>query len=209
METKRLRPFAIFFAILLVLLPVTLKYIPAYFSVTKAMIMASLIGFYIYEVKRQDPSVLMAMLAALLADIFMVMGAGMYGIAMIGYALCMVLYGNHFRYKIPKNALVWTTMLLPIILWITFFKLNSPHLIVNSILAIAWVILLGSTSIHRPVRLSLLGAVLLGLSIFGTAAVSLSILPAYTYYISILIYALAQFLIIYTIVDRYHRLSSR
>lgn len=173
------------------------------------MIMASLIGFYIYEVNRQDPSVLMAMLAALLADIFMVMGAGMYGIAMMGYALCMVLYGNHFRYKIPKKALVWATMLLPIILWIAFFKYSSQYLIVNSTLAMAWLILLGSTSIHRPVPLSLLGAVLLGLSIFGTAAVSLSILPAYTYYISILIYALAQFLIIYTIVDRYHRLSNR
>lgn len=68
-----------------------------YRIVAKPMIMVSILGFYIYHVKNQSPAWLMAMIFALLGDIFLLFsGQEFFILGLISFAVMQILYTSYF-----------------------------------------------------------------------------------------------------------------
>ena len=103
---KTFPKFTIFFVILMVLEILGLTVIPTYHIVSKPMIMAGLIGFYIFEEKRQNHIFLTGLIFALLGDAFLLYGTeDMFVIGLICFLIMQICYTATFNKKrrIPRT----------------------------------------------------------------------------------------------------------
>jgi len=104
---KTFPKFTIFFVLLMGLEIAGLTVIPTFHMVSKAMIMAGLVGFYITVEKRQNNAFLLGLILALLGDCFFLYDTPDFFkiglVAFIGMQLCYLTAFNRKR-RIPKNA---------------------------------------------------------------------------------------------------------
>jgi uncharacterized membrane protein YhhN len=88
-----------------------------YRMVAKPMIMVSLLGFYIYHVRIQSPLWLMAMICALLGDIFLIFnGREFFILGLIAFAIMQILYTSHFLKEREKVLPPYKYMVISAIL---------------------------------------------------------------------------------------------
>lgn len=102
---KTFPKFTIFFVILMILEILGLTVIPSYHIVSKPMIMAGLIGFYILEEKRQSNIFLTGLIFALLGDCFLLFGTSdMFVIGLVCFLVMQLCYTGTFNAKrrIPR-----------------------------------------------------------------------------------------------------------
>jgi uncharacterized membrane protein YhhN len=106
MDSIRTFPkFTIFFVILMILEILGITVIPSYHIVSKPMIMAGLIGFYIFEERRQNHAFLSGLIFALLGDSFMLFGTDdMFVIGLVCFLIMQISYTLAFNQKrrIPR-----------------------------------------------------------------------------------------------------------
>jgi uncharacterized membrane protein YhhN len=90
---KKYPYFNIFYFLIVVSNIVVLYYLTEYRSVAKPMIVASLIGFYITHAKKQSPGFIMALIFALMGDIFlMIEGEAFFILGLGSFLLMQILY---------------------------------------------------------------------------------------------------------------------
>lgn len=100
---SKYKSFSIFFALVLVFNVVSILFIPEFFKVAKVLIMASLIGFYSFEMKNQHKAILLAMIAALMGDIFLLFETqDFFLLGMLSFLICHVLYIIRFKEDISE-----------------------------------------------------------------------------------------------------------
>lgn len=103
---KTFPKFTIFFIILMILEILGLTVIPTYHIVSKPMILAGLIGFYIMEEKRQSHAFITGLIFALLGDCFLLYGTDdMFMIGLICFLIMQICYTSTFNRKrrIPRT----------------------------------------------------------------------------------------------------------
>jgi len=101
---KKYKKFDIFFTIVFILNIVFLHYLTDYRMVAKPMIMASLMGFYIMNAKIQSPLVILAIIAALFGDIFLLFNSEVFFLMGLGsFAIMQILYTITFLQKLNFN----------------------------------------------------------------------------------------------------------
>lgn len=103
---KTFPKFTIFFILLMILEILGLTVIPTYHIVSKPMILAGLIGFYILEEKNQNHAFLTGLIFALLGDSFLLFGTDdMFVIGLICFLIMQICYTFTFNKKrrIPRN----------------------------------------------------------------------------------------------------------
>ena len=103
---KTFPKFTLFFALLMALEIAGLTVIPTFHMVSKAMIMAGLIGFYILVEKRQNNAFLAGLIFALLGDCFLLYETvELFIIGLICFLIMQLSYAVAFNNKrrIPKN----------------------------------------------------------------------------------------------------------
>lgn len=101
MDAVRTFPkFTIFFIILMILEFLGLTVIPSYHIVSKPMVLAGLIGFYIMYERRQNHAFLTGLIFALLGDSFMLFGTDdMFMIGLICFLIMQLCYTSAFNRK--------------------------------------------------------------------------------------------------------------
>jgi uncharacterized membrane protein YhhN len=103
---KTFPKFTIFFIALMILEILGLTVIPSYHMVSKPMIMAGLIGFYIIGDKKQNNIFLTGMIFALLGDCFLLFGTSdMFMVGLVCFLIMQICYTLTFNSKrrIPKT----------------------------------------------------------------------------------------------------------
>ena len=103
---KTFPKFTILFVILMILEVLGLTVIPSYHIVSKPMILASLIGFYILEEKRQNHVFLTGLIFALLGDCFLLFGTDdMFAVGLTAFLIMQICYATTFNKhrRIPRN----------------------------------------------------------------------------------------------------------
>ncbi len=103
---KSFPKFTIFFIILMILEILGLTVIPSYHIVSKPMIMAGLIGFYIFGEKKQNHVFLTGLIFALLGDCFLMFGTDdMFVIGLVCFLIMQICYTSTFNKKrrIPRT----------------------------------------------------------------------------------------------------------
>lgn len=103
---KAFPKFTVFFVFLMLLEIAGLTVIPTFHMVSKALIMAGLIGFYISEEKRQSNAFLTGLIFALLGDCFLLFSTEQFFmIGLVCFLVMQVCYMTAFNRKrrIPKN----------------------------------------------------------------------------------------------------------
>ena len=103
---KTFPKFTVFFSFLMVLEIAGLTVIPTFHMVSKAMIMAGIIGFYILVEKRQNNAFLTGLIFALLGDCFLLFGTvEFFVIGLACFLIMQLCYAVAFNSKrrIPKN----------------------------------------------------------------------------------------------------------
>ena len=203
---KTFPKFTTFFVFLMALEFAGLTIIPSFHMVSKAMIMAGLIGFYIFVEKRQNNVFLTGLIFALLGDCFLLFGTVEFFI--IGLAcflimqLCYAVAFNHKR-RIPKNRDYLVCLIigslgvaLVAVLWPDLGSMQTPvGLYAGSIILMAIYAYLrhprlrGYKIVLAGVILFIISDALLGLNKFNGS------LP-YGQILVMLTYMLAQYLIV-------------
>lgn len=103
---KTFPKFTIFFILLMILEILGLTVIPSYHMVSKPMIMAGLIGFYIFEERSQSHAFITGLIFALLGDSFMLFGTDdMFVIGLVCFLIMQICYTVTFNKKrrIPRT----------------------------------------------------------------------------------------------------------
>ncbi len=103
---KTFPKFTVFFIFLMLLEIAGLTVIPTFHMVSKALIMAGLIGFYILVEKRQNNAFLAGLIFALLGDCFLLFSTvEFFVIGLICFLIMQLCYATAFNRKrrIPKN----------------------------------------------------------------------------------------------------------
>ncbi len=106
--------FTIFFGIIFILNLLFFTYLVEYRVVAKPIIMASLIGFYISVERRQSNAFVLAMIFALLGDVFLLftseafflIGLGCFLIMQLLYAFIFSSEASHDKKKLHSGALI-------------------------------------------------------------------------------------------------------
>jgi len=97
---KTFPKFTIIFIILMILEILGLTVVPTYHIVSKPMILAGLIGFYIFEEKRQNHAFITGLIFALLGDCFMLFGTDdMFMVGLICFLIMQICYTSAFNKK--------------------------------------------------------------------------------------------------------------
>jgi uncharacterized membrane protein YhhN len=114
-QYKKYLGFTLFFVILFILNLVFLDVMTSYRGVAKTLIMASLLGFYIAYVVKQDQGFLLAMIFALFGDVFLLFeGKTFFLIGLVCFLIMQVLYSITFYRDRGLRRLVW--WFVPIVL---------------------------------------------------------------------------------------------
>lgn len=103
---KTFPKFTLFFIVLMILELLGLTVIPSYHIVSKPMILAGLIGFYIIGEKKQDNIFLTGLIFALLGDCFLLFGASdMFMVGLVCFLIMQICYTATFNRKrrIPRT----------------------------------------------------------------------------------------------------------
>jgi uncharacterized membrane protein YhhN len=115
MDLKKYLPFTLFFIVLFVLNLLFFDVLTQYRVVAKPMIMASLIGFYIAFVQKQDNIFIVAMIFALLGDIFLLFESEqMFMVGLGCFLLMQILYAMTFKKHATSYA--FPILFLPLVL---------------------------------------------------------------------------------------------
>jgi uncharacterized membrane protein YhhN len=135
---KKYKGFTIFYLLVIIANLLFFTILTEYRMVSKPLIMGSLIGFYIGTVTKQSPSFILAMIFALLGDIFLMidgddfflLGLGSFLIMQIGYAFNFYQDRQHNSQKVTTI----TTVILPRRHWYNWLVMarswqfeNSSH----------------------------------------------------------------------------------
>ena len=198
--------FTIFFVVLMILEILGLTVVPSYHMVSKPMILAGLIGFYIMHERRQSHAFLTGLIFALLGDCFMLFGTDdMFMVGLVCFLIMQICYTVTFNRKrrVPQFKDYQVPFLIGIIglslLAFLWNGLDGMKLSV-SIYAIAIVImaifaylrhpkLRGYSALFVGVCLFIISDALLGFSKFGDSFPYAQIAVMMTYMI-------AQYLIV-------------
>lgn len=103
---KTFPKFTVFFIILMILEILGLTVIPSYHIVSKPMILAGLIGFYIFEEKRQNHAFLTGLIFALLGDSFLLFNSeDMFFVGLSAFLIMQICYTITFNQtrRIPRT----------------------------------------------------------------------------------------------------------
>lgn len=141
---KTFPKFTAFYIILMILELLGLTVIPSYHIVSKPMILAGLIGFYILEEKRQSNTFITALIFALLGDCFLLFGTNdMFVIGLVCFLIMQLCYTSTFNIKRrvprPKDYLV------PLVIGIIGMSMLS--LLWNGLGEMKWAVTLYTISI--------------------------------------------------------------
>lgn len=203
---KTFPKFTFFFAILMTLEIAGLTIIPTFHMVSKAMIMASIIGFYILVEKRQNNAFLAGLIFALLGDCFLLYETvELFVIGLICFLITQLSYAAAFNSKrrIPNNkdyiicaviALIGVSVLA--FLWADLGSMKTPvGLYTTSIILMAIYAYLRHPRL-RGYKILLTGVILFIISdtLLGLDKFSNSI--PYGQILVMLTYMLAQYLIV-------------
>lgn len=168
---KKYKGFTIFYLLVIIANLLFFTILTEYRMVSKPLIMGSLIGFYIGTVTKQSPSFILAMIFALLGDIFLMidgddfflLGLGSFLIMQIGYAFNFYQDRQHNSQKVTTITTVILLVATSIIgwLWQDLGSLRIPVIIYT--LAICTMVI---TAINRKPDISWHKQVIIGVILF-------------------------------------------
>jgi len=154
------KAFNVYFLFVILAYFLAINFLPAYEKVTKPLIMASLLGFYISGNTRQNNAFLLGMIFALLGDVFLLFeGDLFFKIGLFSFLLMQISYASVFiRYKGSVHKNFWLLLALLIVFSSFLLFLLWPGLGINRlavsiyILAILIMVINGlRMNIHSPV----------------------------------------------------------
>ena len=129
MVFSKYKKFTLFYFLIIFLNFFLLNYFTSYHVVIKPMIMASLIGFYISTVEGQSNSFVLAMICALLGDVFLLFDGDVFFQIGLGFFLIMqILYTLNFSKDRDNNinkALVSGAIVYAIAIGILYYLWNG------------------------------------------------------------------------------------
>ena len=210
---SRFKFFTLFYMLVFVANIVVLYYIKDYRMVAKPMIIGSLLGFYIGNVVKQSPIFIMAMVFALIGDVFLLFEAeSFFMIGLFSFLLMQLLYTVEFHKDITANLKArWLPAALIYLVGFVFLMLMWNNLgslkwhvmiytiVITTMGVMAWMRkreIIWYREVIVGVLMFLLSDTWLGLSKFGIIGNNHSGL------IVIVTYMLAQYLIVRGIVER-------
>ena len=203
---KTFPKFSIFFVILMILEVLGLTVIPSYHIVSKPMILAGLIGFYILEERRQDHIFLTGLIFALLGDCFLLFGTDdMFAVGLASFLIMQICYATSFnrQRRVPRNKDYIAPVFLAIVgistlayLWADLGNLKYAVAVYTTAIVVMAVFaylrhpkLRGYATVFAGVILFILSDALLAINKFGNEFMYADISVMVTY-------MLAQFLIV-------------
>jgi uncharacterized membrane protein YhhN len=201
------RAFTIFFILIFLAHMAAANYLPMMTIVTKPLIMASLMGAYVFFVERQDKVLLVGMLAAMMGDFFLIFSGAneMFITGMIAFLIAQICYINIFTRTIEKpNGWKWVVIAFLValsggFLFTSYSTLGSfaipvtVYALALSCMAITATLRAQTKSIQTPL---LIGAILFVISDLLIAIHKFVFEIPLSNVLIMLTYALAQYLII-------------
>ncbi|MFZ1750198.1 MAG: lysoplasmalogenase [Saprospiraceae bacterium] len=212
MFSKKYLPFNLFYLFIIVVNILFMDWLTDYRVVAKPMIMASLIGFYISTVRNQSPLFILALIAALFGDIFLMfesedfflLGLGSFMVMQILYTLTFLPDRNtNIKENLPKIIGVLVTAIVVLsFLWSTLGEMLVPVAIYTAAICMmvtSALIRKNTLTWYLPVVfgviLFLISDALIAFNKFGG---SFAAAP----YLIILTYMIAQYLIVRGVIER-------
>lgn len=138
-DFQKYKSFTLFYIALVLINFIILEVLPSYYVVSKPMIMASLIGFYISVEEKQSNMFITALIFALLGDVFLLFESDDFFKLGLGcFLLMQILYTIHFlkdRSNDPKKTLITSIIVYGIgtivisTLWSGLGSLQIPVLV--------------------------------------------------------------------------------
>lgn len=212
MSTLKFKSFTLFYGIIFILNLLFFNVLTEYRIVSKPMIMASLIGFYISHAKKQSNAFLLALIFALLGDIFLMFEGDDFFIIGLGCFLIMqVLYLLTFLKDRTINYydIIWKALLVILLSATILFNLweslgNKQMPVTIYTLAISAMVI--SAFIRKPSTVwfiqVIVGVVLFMISDALIAYTKFGGLVYGSEYIIMSTYMIAQYLIVRGIIEQ-------
>lgn len=210
-ELKKYGKFSLFFSLIVIANLLFFTHLQDYRMVSKPMIMASLIAFYIGVAPRQSNVFILAMIFALLGDIFLMFNGEDFFLIGLGCFLVMqVLYTVVFlkdrSHETKRNAIYIICILVPVILIISYLWQGlgtmkvpvSVYAAAITLMVISAVIRLRKTPWYLPV---VMGVFLFMVSDAMIAFSKFVSAVAGTDYIIMSTYMAAQYLIVRGVIE--------
>lgn len=213
------KSFTIFYVVIAIANIIAIAFVPDFFKVTKALIMASLLGFYAFEVIHQSKALILGMIAALLGDAFLLFETQeFFMIGMMAFLVMQICYTYRFSgdrrpdyLVVPYIPIVFVLIALSTV-WTMKHNLNSlfiPILVYS--LAIA---LMASFAYWRKSSIAGYGSVYMGAILFMISDFVLALNKFHVdipkdRYIVMITYMLAQYMIITGLVRQEKRFVKR
>ena len=127
--------FNVFFAAVFILNLLAIDFIPEYKMVLKPLIMASLIGYYIVTSQKQANGFILAMIFALMGDLFLAFeGTDFFLLGLGSFLIMQILYGFTFlRYRIQDQRagllkIIPVILLASVVLWLLWPGLGDMRI---------------------------------------------------------------------------------
>ncbi len=157
-ELKKYLPFTIFFAFLFIANLATFDVFTTYRGVVKALVMGSLIGFYIGNVEKQDNGIILAMIFALFGDVFLLFeGETFFMIGLSCFLVMQLLYSVSFARDRDTNIKLQGWFLLVAAIGVAAVVYMIPKLGDMQIPVVIYsfaIMTMSYLGIHRKQRLS-------------------------------------------------------
>jgi uncharacterized membrane protein YhhN len=117
MFVTKYKNFNFYFLLVVLAYFLSINFLPSYEKVTKPLIMASLLGFYISGNTRQNSAFLLGMIFALLGDVFLLFEGGLFfTIGLFSFLLMQVSYASVFlSYKGSVSKNFWLLLALLVV----------------------------------------------------------------------------------------------
>lgn len=129
------KKFATLFAVVFILNLLAIDFIPEYKMVLKPLIMASLIGYYIVTSRKQANGFILAMIFALMGDIFLAFsGTDFFLLGLGSFLFMQVMYGFTFlRYRIQDQRagllkIIPVILIASVVLWLLWPGLGDMRI---------------------------------------------------------------------------------
>jgi uncharacterized membrane protein YhhN len=206
------KKFTIFYLAVAILYFLALFFLPQYVSVTKPLIMSSLIGFYISTETKQNNGFLLGMIFALLGDIFLMFDNNSFFIAGLFCFLLMqwtylFTFKQNFTKPNVKTALYFTAIFLiscTLLAWMwPYLGSMKWHVTIYFISILSMVFFAVSRDRNLPFSFSVLAGAILFLISDALLAVNKFAVPFnYAGVLVMLTYIAAQYLIVTGIVGQ-------
>jgi uncharacterized membrane protein YhhN len=169
MNTNKYLGFTIFFAIIFILNLLFFDVLTQYRMVAKPMIMASLIGFYISYVSRQDNTFILALIFALFGDVFLLFdGQSMFMIGLGSFLLMQFCYTIVFFKNRGDNKFLYPFAVVIILAAMLLYAM-SPYLgelKIPVMIYVAAIITMTYAAIHRKIGIKGYWLIVIGALLF-------------------------------------------